>query len=145
LIVHIDASAFTPGTALAGGILIGLAATAFILLLGRIAGVSGVVGGLLGARRGDIGWRLAFVAGLLAAPALVRLFAPLPPIEVSAPHAVIVAAGLLVGFGSRLGSGCTSGHGVCGIARLSPRSIAATATFMAAGFAVVYVTRHLLP
>jgi uncharacterized membrane protein YedE/YeeE len=143
--MHVDTAAFTPGSAIAGGLLIGLAAAAFVLLLGRIAGISGIVGGLLTARRGDLGWRVAFLAGLLLAPACYALFAPLPPIDVQASGLVVVAAGVLVGFGTRLGSGCTSGLGVCGVSRLSPRSLAATAAFMAMGFAVVHVVRHVLP
>jgi uncharacterized membrane protein YedE/YeeE len=142
--MHIDPAAFTPGSAIVGGLLIGLAAAAFILLLGRIAGISGIVGGLLPARRGDLGWRVAFLAGLLFAPACYALFAPLPSIDVQASGVVVIVAGVLVGFGTRLGSGCTSGHGVCGVSRLSPRSLVATASFMAMGFVVVYVVRHVL-
>jgi len=132
---------FTPLSSAAGGLLIGVAAAALLLLNGRIAGISGIVGGLL--RSPDRAWRAAFIAGLLLAPGVWRLFAELPVATASDSPGLLVAAGLLVGFGSRLGSGCTSGHGVCGIARLSPRSLAATATFMAAGFAVVYLLRHV--
>lgn len=138
----IDWLNFTPWSSLAGGILIGLAAAALLLLLGRIAGISGIVGGLLQPSKGDTGWRLAFVLGLLAAPAVYALFQPLPAIEVSTDLPVLLAAGLLVGVGTRYGSGCTSGHGVCGLSRLSPRSLAATLAFMAAGFATVYMVRH---
>lgn len=138
----IDWLNFTPWSSLAGGILIGLAAAALLLLLGRIAGISGIVGGLLQPSKGDTGWRLAFVLGLLAAPTVYTLFQPLPEIEVSTDLPVLLAAGLLVGVGTRYGSGCTSGHGVCGLSRLSPRSLAATLVFMAAGFATVYMVRH---
>lgn len=140
----IDWTAFTPGAALAGGALIGLAAVMFILLNGRIAGISGVLGGLLTAVRGDRFWRVAFVAGLVAAPLVYALFAPWPVPTIDAGPVALVAAGLLVGFGTRMGSGCTSGHGVCGLSRLSPRSLVATLVFMAAGFATVFVLRHLL-
>ena len=138
----IDWLNFTPWSSLAGGILFGLAAAALLLLLGRIAGISGIVGGLLQPSKGDTGWRLAFVLGLLAAPTVYTLFQPLPEIEVSTDLPVLLAAGLLVGVGTRYGSGCTSGHGVCGLSRLSPRSLAATLAFMAAGFATVYMVRH---
>ena len=138
----IDWLNFTPWSSLAGGMLIGLAAAALLLLLGRIAGISGIVGGLLQPSKGDTGWRLAFVLGLLAAPTVYTLFQPLPEIEVSTDLPVLLAAGLLVGVGTRYGSGCTSGHGVCGLSRLSPRSLAATLAFMAAGFATVYMVRH---
>lgn len=140
----IDWLNFTPWASLAGGMLIGLAAAALLLLLGRIAGISGIVGGLLKPSKGDAGWRLAFVLGLLAAPTVYALFQPLPAIEVTTNMPLLLAAGLLVGVGSRYGSGCTSGHGVCGLSRLSPRSLAATLAFMATGFATVYVIRHWL-
>lgn len=140
----IDWNAFTPVPALLGGALIGAAAAAFIVLNGRIAGVSGILGGLLRPVRGDVAWRAAFVAGLLAAPPAWSLFGALPEARVDAGYAVLVAAGLLVGIGTRYGSGCTSGHGVCGISRLSPRSLVATLAFMAAGFATVYAARHLI-
>jgi uncharacterized protein len=140
----LDWNAFTPWTALAGGALIGLAATMFVLLNGRIAGISGVLGGLLAPARGDIAWRVAFLLGLLAAPWLWRTVTAWPPVTVDAGTAATLAAGLLVGFGTRLGSGCTSGHGVCGLSRLSPRSLVATVTFLAAGFVVVWFVRHLL-
>ena len=140
----IDWNAFTPYSALAGGALIGTAAALFVLLNGRIAGISGIVGGLLRPRSGDVSWRAAFVAGLIAAPLLYGALSTLPVLHIDAGYAALVAAGLLVGVGTRYGSGCTSGHGVCGISRLSPRSIVATLVFMAAGFATVFVTRHLL-
>jgi uncharacterized membrane protein YedE/YeeE len=140
----IDWPAFTPWTALLGGVMIGAAAAVLILFNGRIAGISGVLGGLLRPARGDIGWRVAFVAGLFGAPFVYALAAPLPALQIDAGTLALLGAGLLVGVGTRYGGGCTSGHGVCGLARLSPRSAAATAIFMAAGFATVYVLRHLL-
>lgn len=131
--------------ALAGGALIGLAAAALLVLNGRIAGVSGIVAGLLGPRAGDTAWRALFVAGLVAGGALLPALAaePFRGLGDAAP-ARLVAAGLLVGFGARLGSGCTSGHGVCGIGRMAPRSLAATATFMVTGAVTVFVVRHVL-
>jgi len=116
----------------------------FVLFNGRVAGISGIVGGLLRPAAGDIAWRVAFVAGLVAAPMLYRLAAPLPAVAQSVGTGGLVAAGLLVGLGTSFGAGCTSGHGVCGLSRLSPRSLIATAAFMGAGFATVYMTRHLL-
>jgi uncharacterized protein len=142
--VTIDWNAFTPGTAAAGGALIGVAAAMFALLNGRIAGISGVLGGLLNPARGDIAWRAAFIAGLVGAPLVVSLFEVVPRPDIQASQGALVAAGLLVGVGTRYGSGCTSGHGVCGLSRLSPRSLAATASFMAAGFFTVYIARHVL-
>ncbi len=123
-----------------------LALSAGLLLFfnGRIAGVSGIIGGLLRGPQTELRWRLAFVAGLLAAPLVFRLFADLPAGRVDVGQAGLIAAGLLVGYGSRLGAGCTSGHGVCGLSRLSLRSLVATLTFMGAGFITVFVTRHLL-
>jgi len=135
---------FIPWSALAGGMLIGLAAAMFVLLNGRIAGISGVVGGLLKPVQGDVAWRAAFVLGLVGAPWVYALFAALPQPRIDASFGALVLAGLLVGVGTRYGSGCTSGHGVCGLARLSPRSLVATVTFMAAGFATVFVSRHVL-
>lgn len=142
--MSIDWNAFTPVSALAGGVLIGIAASMFILLNGRIAGISGVVGGLLRPRRGDRAWRAAFVLGLVAAPWIYVLVAAFASPRIDAGFGALAAAGLLVGVGTRYGGGCTSGHGVCGVSRLSPRSLAATAVFMAAGFATVFVMRHLL-
>jgi uncharacterized protein len=140
----IDWTAFTPGSALAGGVLIGLAAALLVLLNGRIAGISGIVGGLLTPKPGDIGWRLAFVAGLVLAPVLWLAVAALPPIQIEAGYPLLIVAGLVVGFSTRYGTGCTSGHGVCGISRLSPRSIVATLAFMTAGFITVFIMRHLI-
>ena len=140
----IDWAHFTPWTSLAGGVLIGAAAAMFFLLNGRVAGISGILGGLLRPSAGDIGWRVAFIAGLATAPLLYQLATPLPTVQIDADTGLLVAAGLLVGLGTRYGSGCTSGHGVCGLSRLSPRSLVATAAFMAAGFATVFIVRHLL-
>jgi uncharacterized protein len=142
--VSIDWAAFTPVSALAGGVLIGIAAAIFVLANGRIAGISGILGGLLRPATGDIAWRVAFVAGLVAAPLAWALFAALPAIQVQADYPLLIAAGLIVGLSTRYGAGCTSGHGVCGISRLSPRSLIATLSFMAIGFATVFVVRHLL-
>lgn len=140
--MNIDWIAFAPGDALAGGVLIGLSTLAFALLLGRVAGISGIVGGLLPPRRGDAAWRITFVAGLLSAPLAWWLVAPLPVPTIEAGPLELVLAGLLVGYGTRLGSGCTSGHGVCGLSRGSVRSVAATLAFMAAGFVTVWLLRH---
>ena len=137
-------SHFTPWSSLAGGLVIGAAAAMFILLNGRIAGISGILGGLLRPPGGAVGWRLAFVGGLLFAPAAYALLTRLPVPTIDAGFPLLVFAGFLVGVGTSYGSGCTSGHGVCGISRLSPRSLVATAAFMAAGFATVFVLRHLL-
>lgn len=140
----IDWTHFTPWTSLAGGLLIGVAAAMLLLLNGRIAGISGILGGLLRPGAGDTGWRVAFVVGLLAAPLFYQLVAPLPVVRVEADTASLIVAGLLVGLGTRYGSGCTSGHGVCGLSRFSLRSLAATAAFMAAGFVTVFALRHLM-
>lgn len=139
----IDWASFTPWSALAGGVLIGFSAALFILFNGRIAGISGIVGGLLRAARGERAWRIAFLLGLVLAPLGYALFLPLPRMTIDAGTGTLVVAGLLVGLGTRYGSGCTSGHGVCGLSRLSPRSLIATAAFMLAGFATVFVVRHL--
>jgi uncharacterized membrane protein YedE/YeeE len=136
---------FTPLSAAIGGALIGLAAALLMLLIGRIAGVSDIFAALFDPRADDKGWRVAFILGMILAPLTGSLVGyALPEPQMPASWAVIIAAGLLVGFGTRLGGGCTSGHGVCGIARLSPRSIVATAIFMATAVAVVAVTRHVL-
>lgn len=140
----IDWNAFTPWSSLAGGVLIGIAAAMFALLNGRVAGISGVLGGLLKPARGDMAWRVAFVLGLLSAPLVYLLIAEVPRPQIDASSPALILAGLLVGVGTRYGSGCTSGHGVCGLSRFSPRSLAATAAFMGAGFLTVFVTRHLL-
>lgn len=142
--MNIDWNAFTPWSSLAGGVLIGLAAALLVLMNGRVAGISGILGGLLRSVHGDRGWRLAFLAGLIAAPLLYALVHPLPVVQVDADYPTLLLAGLAVGIGTRYGSGCTSGHGVCGLSRLSWRSLAATMSFMAAGFAMVFVLRHLM-
>lgn len=141
----IDWIHFTPFSALAGGLLIGLSAALLLLFEGRIAGISGIVGGLLQRRQpGNFAWRIAFVAGLVAAPLLYQVFAKLPETRLEADWSTLIVAGLLVGFGTRFGSGCTSGHGVCGLSRLSMRSLVATLSFMLAGFLTVYLVRHFL-
>ncbi|MDR2881585.1 MAG: YeeE/YedE family protein [Azoarcus sp.] len=138
----IDWAHFTLGQSLAGGMLIGLAAVMLILLNGQIAGISGIVGNLFSSRQGA--WRWAFVVGLLLSPYLYRFFSPLPTVQFDKSWAVYLIAGFMVGLGSRLGSGCTSGHGVCGLSRLSKRSLVATLVFMGTGFATVYIARHLI-
>lgn len=142
----IDWANFTPWSALIGGVLLGIASAAFILFNGRILGISGILGGLFTFRKGDASWRIFFLLGLLAAPVSLFVLAPglIDPPRIEAGNVAIVIAGLLVGLGTRYGSGCTSGHGVCGLSRLSPRSLAATLAFMASGFATVYVIRHLI-
>jgi len=138
----IDWNHFTPWASLAGGVLLGLASARFILVNGRILGISGIVGGLLRPASGDVGWRLAFLLGLLAAPLLYILVAAPTVPRIDAGWTTVVVAGLLVGVGTRYGSGCTSGHGVCGLSRLSPRSLVATLAFMGAGFLTVFLVRH---
>lgn len=140
----IDWTHFTPWSSLAGGVLIGLAAAMLLVVSGKIAGISGIAGGLLRPVRGDVGWRIAFLLGLVVAPLAFALLAPLPAVQVEAGYPTLIVAGLLVGFGTRYGAGCTSGHGICGLSRRSPRSLVATAAFMAAGFATVYIIRHLV-
>ena len=143
----IDWAHFTPWASLAGGVLLGVASALFILLNGRILGISGILGGLMPPKSGDAGWRITFLLGMAAAPLVFAWLAPagfLQPPRIEASNGVIVAAGLLVGLGTRYGSGCTSGHGVCGLSRLSPRSLVATMTFMGAGFLMVFVLRHIV-
>lgn len=139
---------FTPWSSLAGGLLIGLSASILIAALGRIAGISGIIGALLQRPSwksvSNWGWRLAFIIGMVTAPLIWQLFAPLPAMQMPSNSALIIVAGLLVGFGTRLGSGCTSGHGVCGLSRLSLRSLAATLTFIATGAITVFVMRHVI-
>jgi uncharacterized membrane protein YedE/YeeE len=145
--MNIDWLHFTPWTSLGGGILLGIASAMFVLLNGRILGISGILGGLLAPRMGDIGWRFAFLLGMGAAPMVFAAVMPpelLPAVRIDASEPVIALAGVLVGLGTRYGSGCTSGHGVCGLSRLSPRSLVATLSFMAAGFATVFLVRHAL-
>ncbi|PWB34145.1 YeeE/YedE [Pseudomonas sp. SDI] len=142
--MSIDWNGFTPWISLSGGALIGLAVSVFALANGRIAGISGLLGSLM--QFNSEGWseKALFLLGLLLAPLLWGLFAVLPDIEIDAEWPALVIAGLLVGLGTRYGSGCTSGHGVCGVSRLSPRSLVATLCFMAAGFTTVYVMRHVV-
>ena len=140
----IDWEHFTPWASLAGGILLGIASSLFILVNGRILGISGILGGLIRPRAGDSAWRIAFLLGLFAAPLLYAALAGPSVARIDAGWGMVVAAGLLVGWGTRYGSGCTSGHGVCGLSRLSPRSLVATLAFMGTGFATVYGVRHLL-
>jgi uncharacterized protein len=140
----LDLTSFTPWSALAGGLVIGVAASLLLWFNGRVAGISGIVGALLRPQHGDVAWRIAFVAGLVGAPLLYALFAPLPLPRIEAGTATLIGAGLLVGIGTRYGSGCTSGHGVCGLSRLSPRSAVATAAFMVAGFVTVFILRHVI-
>ena len=135
---------FTPVPALAGGILVGLSTSMLLVLNGKVAGISGILGGLLRPAPGDAAWRATFVAGLLIGGVALRLAYPAAFGESVAPLGTVALAGLLVGFGTRLGNGCTSGHGVCGNARLSVRSMVATGTFIVTGALSVYVTRHLL-
>lgn len=141
----IDWNHFTPWLSLGGGLLLGVSAALFILVNGRVLGISGIVGGLLVPKQGDAGWRVAFLLGLALAPLVFRML--VPPDMVHAPridagYLAVVVAGLLVGVGTRYGSGCTSGHGVCGLSRMSPRSLLATITFMASGFLTVFAMRH---
>ena len=138
-------SNFTPVSGMIGGAMIGLAAALFVLVTGRIAGISGILGGAFGAARGDIGWRAAFLAGLVAGTLLVAAArGALPEVSLQATWPMLIVAGLLVGFGTQLGGGCTSGHGVCGIARGAPRSIWATVAFFATAAATVFVLRHVV-
>jgi len=140
----LDTLHFTPGMSLLGGLLIGTASALFILANGRIAGISGIFGGLLRPTSGDVMWRLAFLLGLIVAPAVLAAFvAPVIPTIDAGPTTLIIA-GLLVGIGTRYGGGCTSGHGICGLSRLSPRSLIATLAFMGSGMAIVFAMRHLL-
>jgi uncharacterized membrane protein YedE/YeeE len=142
--MQIDWLSFTPIPSLLGGVILGIAASLYVLLHGRILGISGIVSGLLHPKAGDITWRLSLVLGLLSAPVLAALLFEIRPIvEIESDWYVILLAGLLVGFGAQYGSGCTSGHGICGLSRLSPRSLVATVTFMGAGFLTVYVIRHI--
>lgn len=141
--MNIDWANFTPYASLAGGATIGLAAAVLVLFNGRIAGISGILGGLLGPSGGDRLWRVLFIAGLILAPTLYALIAALPPMQIDADWGTLIIAGLLVGVSTRYAAGCTSGHGVCGLSRLSLRSLAATVTFMLTGFITVYLLRHV--
>ena len=143
--MQIDWFSFTPVPSLLGGIILGVAAALYVLLHGRILGISGIVAGLLHPKLTDTAWRLSLVLGLICAPFLAALFFGIVPVvEIDSSWLAIVLAGLLVGFGAQYGSGCTSGHGICGLSRLSPRSLVATLTFMGAGFVIVFVIRHLI-
>lgn len=140
--MQIDWASFTPWPALGGGILIGIAVALLLLATGRTAGVSGIVAGILRPSPGDLAWRFAFAAGMVLTPLVYAIIAALPPLQIAVGYPTLVVGGLLVGLGTRYGSGCTSGHGVCGMARLSPRSLVATLAFMLAGFVTVYLVRH---
>lgn len=140
--IQIDWQAFTP-ISLVGGLMLGVATAILLLGVGRIAGISGIFSSLLKPKRVEM-WQVLFIAGLIVSPLLYRLVKPLPVLDISTSIPLLIAAGLLVGFGTRLGSGCTSGHGICGNARLSPRSMAATVTFMLFGIVTVYIGRHVL-
>ena len=140
----IDWNNFTPWASLAGGALLGIAAAMLMFFNGRIAGISGIVGGLVKPRLHDVSWRIAFITGLIIAPLLWQIFSALPLILINTSNALLVVSGLLVGIGTRFGAGCTSGHGVCGISRLSLRSLIATLSFMFAGSVTVYIVRHVL-
>ncbi|MCH4226029.1 MAG: YeeE/YedE family protein [Alcaligenes faecalis] len=142
--ITIDWASFTPWSALFGGALVGLAASILVLFNGRVFGISGLLSGTWSGEPGDKGWRWMALLGLAAAPWLYRLVGESVPAVQPQPWMWVVVAGLLVGFGTRLGSGCTSGHGVCGLSRLSPRSLVATLAFMASGFLTVFVLRHLV-
>jgi uncharacterized membrane protein YedE/YeeE len=143
--MQIDWLAFSPGPATFGGMLLGIAAALYVILHGRILGISGIVSGLLPPKEGDLDWRVSLLLGMLSAPVWASLLFDLNTIAIiDADWLAIVIAGLLVGFGSQYGSGCTSGHGVCGLSRLSPRSLVATISFMSSGFLMVFVLRHVL-
>lgn len=145
--MNLDWAHFTPWASLTGGIVLGIASAIFILVNGRILGISGILGGLLPPKVGDTSWRIAFLLGFAVAPTVFHALVPAQYIvapSIDATELMVVVAGLLVGIGTRYASGCTSGHGVCGLSRLSPRSLVATASFMGAGFATVYVMRHVL-
>lgn len=140
----IDWQNFTPLSAASGGLLIGVAVAILLFFNGRIAGISGILGGLFNVRKNDFAWRLAFLGGLALSATFWQMFAPLPTIQVDASLSTIIVAGVLVGIGTSYASGCTSGHGVCGLSRISPRSLVATIIFMATGMATVFVVRHVL-
>jgi uncharacterized membrane protein YedE/YeeE len=140
----LDTLHFTPGMSLLGGLLIGTASALFILANGRIAGISGILGGLLRPTSGDVIWRVAFLLGLIVAPAVLSPFIVTVIPTIDAGSTTLIIAGLLVGIGTRYGGGCTSGHGICGLSRLSPRSLIATLAFMGSGMAIVFAMRHLL-
>lgn len=140
----IDWTHFTPWLSLLGGVLIGIATATLLLVNAKIAGISGILGGLLRLPKGETLWRVLFLLGMIITPVIYSLIAPIPSIEIEADWLTIIIAGALVGIGTRMSGGCTSGHGVCGISRLSIRSIIATLLFMGAGFITVYVARHIV-
>ncbi len=145
--MNLDWANFTPFASLTGGIMLGVASAIFILVNGRILGISGILGGLMPPKVGDTIWRISFLLGLFIAPTVFHAVVPAQYItapRIDASDLTVIAAGLLVGIGTRYASGCTSGHGVCGLSRLSPRSLVATASFMFSGFVMVYVMRHVL-
>ena len=145
--MNIDWTHFTPWSSLSGGVILGVASALFILLNGRVLGISGILGGLLPPKAGDTLWRITFLLGMFAAPTIFNILAPSEFItspQIDANLMMLIIAGLLVGIGTRYASGCTSGHGVCGLSRMSPRSLIATLAFMSAGFVTVYVIRHLI-
>ncbi|MBT8514226.1 YeeE/YedE family protein [Polynucleobacter paneuropaeus] len=143
--MHIDWLAFTPGPSLLGGVLLGIATSAYVLLHGRILGISGIVGGLLRPVKQAWIWRIVLLLGILTSPLWSILLFDMYPVQIiEANWPIVIVAGLLVGFGAQYGSGCTSGHGICGLSRLSPRSLVAIVSFMISGFAVAYILRHLL-
>ena len=145
--MNLDWAHFTPWASLTGGIVLGVASAIFILVNGRILGISGILGGLLPPKVGDTSWRIALLLGFAAAPSVFHALVPAQYVvapRIDATELTVIAAGLLVGIGTRYASGCTSGHGVCGLSRLSPRSLVATASFMGAGFVLVYVMRHVI-
>ena len=143
--MQIDWLSFTPGPAFLGGMLLGIAAALYVILHGRILGISGIISGLLHPKFTDTAWRVSLVLGLISAPFMAALFFGIfPVVEIESDWVAIILAGLLVGFGVQYGSGCTSGHGICGLSRLSPRSLVATISFMGAGFLTVFVLRHVI-
>ena len=143
--MQIDWISFTPIPSLLGGMILGIAAALYVLLHGRILGISGIISGLLHPKLSDFAWRVSLVFGLISAPFLAAMFFGIfPVVEIEADWIAIVIAGLSVGFGAQYGSGCTSGHGVCGLSRLSPRSLVATLSFMSAGFIMVFILRHVI-
>ncbi|MBT8633749.1 YeeE/YedE family protein [Polynucleobacter paneuropaeus] len=143
--MQIDWLAFTPGPSLLGGVLLGIATSAYVLLHGRILGISGIVGGLLRPVKQAWIWRIVLLLGILTSPPWSILLFDMYPVQIiEANWPIVIVAGLLVGFGAQYGSGCTSGHGICGLSRLSPRSLVAIVSFMISGFAVAYILRHLL-
>ncbi|QWD92482.1 YeeE/YedE family protein [Polynucleobacter asymbioticus] len=143
--MHIDWLAFTPGPSLLGGVLLGIATSAYVLLHGRILGISGIIGGLLRPVKQMWVWRIVLLLGILSSPLWAIFLLDMYPVQIiDADWPAVILAGLLVGFGAQYGSGCTSGHGICGLSRLSPRSLIAIISFMFSGFVIVYVLRHLL-